>query len=95
MVDGKPSSLINMVSGVPHGTVLGHLLFLLHINDLLSMVSSKVIIFDDNCLIYRNIKNKQDQNNFIHYHYCLLWKRYSEIGIQLCVVLIVSTIIFI
>ena len=50
-----------MVSGVPQGTVLGLLLFLLHINDLLSVVSSKVRLFADDCLIYRNIKIKEDQ----------------------------------
>ena len=50
-----------MVSGVPQGTVLGPLLFLLHINDFPSVVSSKVRLFEDDCLIYRNIKNKQDQ----------------------------------
>ena len=56
----KKSSQI-VVSGVPQGTVLGHLLFLLHINDLPSVVSSKVRLFANDCLIYRNIKNKQDQ----------------------------------
>ena len=61
VVDGTQSSLIDVVSGVPQGTVLGPLLFLLHINDLPSVVSSKVRLFADNCLIYRNTKKKQDQ----------------------------------
>ena len=55
------SSLIDVVSSVPQGTVLRPLLFLLHINDLPSVVSSKVRLFADDCLIYRNIKNKEDQ----------------------------------
>ena len=61
VVDGKQSSLIDVVSGVPQGIVLCPLLFLLHINDLPSVVSSKVRLFADDCLIYRNIKNKEDQ----------------------------------
>ena len=61
VVDGKQSSLIDVVSDVPQGTVLGALLFLLHINGLPSVVSSKVRLFADDCLIYRNIKNKEDQ----------------------------------
>ena len=44
-----------MVSGVPQVTVLSPLLFLLHINDLPS------VVFADDCLIYINIKNKEDQ----------------------------------
>ena len=58
-VDGKQS--IYVVSGVPQGTILYPLLFLLHINDLPSVVSSEVRLFADDCLIYRNIKNKQVQ----------------------------------
>ena len=51
VVDGKQSSLIDVVSGVPQGTVSGPLLFLLHINDLPSVVYSKVRLFADDCLI--------------------------------------------
>ena len=58
VVDGKQSNLNDVVSGVPQGTILGPFLFLLHINDLPSVVSSKVRRFADDCLIYRNIKNK-------------------------------------
>ena len=61
VVDGKQSSLIDGVSGVPQGTLLVPLLFLLHINDLPSVVSSKVRLFADDCLISGNIKNKEDQ----------------------------------
>ena len=61
MVDGKQSSLIDVVSGAPQSTIPGPLLFLLHINDLPSVVSSKVRLFAADYVICRNIKNKQDQ----------------------------------
>ena len=56
VVDGIQYDLVTIDSGVPHGTVLGPILFLLHINDLPSVISSKVRLFADDCLVYGEIK---------------------------------------
>ena len=63
VVDGIQSDLVTVDSGVPQGTVLGQILFLLHINDLPSEISSKVRLFADDCLVYREIKSRHDQND--------------------------------
>ena len=60
-VDGATSPLTKVISGVPQGTVLGPLLFLLYINDLPAVVSSQVCLFADDCILYRAIQTVQDQ----------------------------------
>ena len=61
LVGGAASSQTSVDSGVPQGTVLGPLLFLLHINDLPQVVSSQVRLFADDCLLYRDIRCRDDQ----------------------------------
>ena len=57
---GYTSDLANVISGVPQGTVLGPLLFLIYINDLPECVSSMCSLFADDCLVYRKIESERD-----------------------------------
>ena len=47
VVNGIPSSTENVTCGVPQGSTLGPLLFLLYMNDLLSATKFKVNLFAD------------------------------------------------
>ena len=47
MVDGCWSKLVNVVSGVPQGSILGPLLFLLYTSELFSILENKVIGYAD------------------------------------------------
>ena len=60
VVDGISSSSVSVLSGVPQGTVLGPLLFLIYINDIASDVSSSIRLFADDCILYRTIKCEAD-----------------------------------
>ena len=47
MVDGCRSKLVNVVSGVPQGSVLGPLLFLLYTSEFFSILENKLIGYAD------------------------------------------------
>ena len=49
-----------MLSGIPQGTVLAPLLFLIYINDLPLHVSSKVRLYADDAILYSNIYSVED-----------------------------------
>ena len=60
VLEGTSSEKTSVDSGVTQGTILGPLLFLLHINDLPNCVKSRVRLFADDCLLYRKINTFQD-----------------------------------
>ena len=48
------------ISGVPQGTVLGPLMFLMYINDIDENISLTVWLFADDCIMYRIIDSLED-----------------------------------
>ena len=60
ILDGTTSDQIQVTSGVPQGSVLGPILFLLYINDLPTGTHSHIRLFADDAILYREIKTKQD-----------------------------------
>ncbi len=60
IVDGEYSESAHVDSGVPQGTVLGPLMFLLYVNDIGSDTSSNIKLFADDCLLFCPVTSLQD-----------------------------------
>ena len=62
VVDGHTSSPSDVLSGVPQGTVLGPLFFLVYINDISKGLTkgTTIRLFADDSLLYRPIKSPKD-----------------------------------
>jgi len=50
----------DVVSGVPQGSVLGPLLFIIYINDIVDCVAGKILKFADDTKIYHTVYSEED-----------------------------------
>jgi len=93
IVEGALSESVPVVSGVPQGSVLGPLLFIIYINDLSNGMSSHVRLFADDCVLYREINSENDhatlQNDLsIVEDWCHTWG--MELNLSKCVSMTIS-----
>ena len=62
VVNGTPSKWTTVESGVPQGSDLGPLLFLLFINDITENITFEIRLSADDCILYHTISSPTDDD---------------------------------
>ena len=70
ILEGERLDSIEITSGVPQGSVIGPLLFSVFINGLPTKLQSDVRLFRDDCIMYRQIRKEEDEEEewLMHLH---------------------------
>ena len=66
VLNGLTSSWRSVLAGVPQGSILGPLLFLVYINDLLNRLKSNVTLFADDTSLFTIVKDKNESANILN-----------------------------
>ena len=61
-VRGEYSQWSEVLSGVPQGSVLGPVLFLIYVNDIVMNIDSTIKLFADDAKVYRAIRSQNDND---------------------------------
>lgn len=58
VVDGQSSQWSPVTSGVPQGSILDPLLFILYIRDVSDGLNSQVRLFADDCALFHDVRSR-------------------------------------
>ena len=67
VIRGTCSRWTNVKSGVPQGTVLGPVMFLIYINDISDELESSAKLFADDMKVYRVLNNVEEDHNILQH----------------------------
>ena len=65
VLNGIESNWAKIYSGVPQGSVLGPLLFLIYINDLTDNINSRIKLFADDSSLFIKVKNIEEAHSML------------------------------
>ena len=66
LINGQTSSWRPVLAGVPQGSILGPLLFLIYINDLPNKLKSNAKLFADDTSLFTIVKDKSESANILN-----------------------------
>ena len=66
LLNGQTSSWRPVLAGVPQGSILGPLLFLIYINDLPNELKSNAKLFADDTSLFTIVKDKSESANILN-----------------------------
>jgi hypothetical protein len=86
-IGSASSAMQDVVSGVPQGSVLGPLMFLVYISDLTPKLRSRPVLFADDCKIYGTVDkaNEIKSDLAVVQTWCDVWK--MKLNVEKCSVL--------
>ena len=57
---------LNVTSGVPQGTIIGPVAFLIYINDIINNIKCQCMLYADDCVLYSCVNNANDAEMLQH-----------------------------